>query len=376
MNVQPTEEQTLLRDSVVKFCENEIPLEKVRELADNPEGLTPELWRKIAEQGWLGLMISEEDGGLGLGVTEQAIVCEEMGRMVMPGAYLSTVLAAHLLSTGGSASAKSQWLEKIAGGEARATLALLESDGQLAPSSVRCAAEKTGGGYKLTGEKSVVADLTAADLVIVAARTGEGDTDVCLFALDKNAAGVSTAENKLLDLTSRSGELTLDGVEVGEDAIVGEVDRGWETLEATLRVANVCIAAASIAGAEYIFKLTLAYVKERIQFGKVIGSFQAVKHPLVDVFALLESAKSAYHYAAWAVDAASEDVNTAVAVARRTACEAYRRTTLDCLQAHGGIGFTWEYDLHLYLKRAKHYEFYLGEPRDFDEVILAEALGI
>lgn len=370
MDIQPTEEQKILQDSVAKFLESEIPIEKVRDLQDEPNGLTDELWQKIAEQGWPALMIPEEYGGVGLGATELAMVCEEMGRMVTPGALLSTVLAAHAIAIGGTDNAKTQWLEKIAGGEVRGTLALLEGDGQLAPDSVKCMAANNDDGIVLNGKKSLVPDLEAAGVVIVAARLGD---DVQLFIVDKSANGASVKPNKLTDLTSRNGQLYLDNVQVSTDA---QLEGGWDTLQKVLDVASVCIAADSLAGAEYIHKLTVAYAKERQQFGKYIGSFQAVKHPLVDLFALNESARSAYHYAAWAVDANDPGMRPAVAVARATCTEAYRKTTLDCLQAHGGIGFTWEYDLHLYLKRAKHNQFIYGEPRDFDELICQEALGI
>ena len=360
----------MLQDSVRKFLDATIPLEKVRELVDEPKGLSDDLWQKVAEQGWPALMVPEEHDGLGLGVTELAIVCEEFGRLVTPGPLLSTVLAAHAIALGGSDAAKAEWLPKLASGEARGALALLEDDGQLSPQSVRCSAAAGEHGFSLSGKKSLVPDLLAADVAVVAAKGRDG---VELFIVSTTAEGASVKANTLADLTGRSGQLYLNEVRVGSES---RIEGGWETLEQVLRVASVCIAADSIAGAEYIHRLTVAYAKERTQFGKVIGSFQAVKHPLVDLFAKNESARSAYHYAAWAVDAGAADALSAVAVARTTCTEAYRSTTLDCLQAHGGIAFTWEYDLHLYLKRAKHNQFLYGEPRDFSEIICAEALGI
>ena len=376
MNVEPTEEQSMLRESVAKFCLNEVPLERVRELADDPVGLTPDLWTQIAEQGWLGLMIPEQYGGIELGVTEQAIVAEEMGRRLLPGPYLSTVLAAHAITLGGSDAAKSEWLEKVASGEAKGALALLDEDAQLDPASIQTKAEKSGDGYTLNGKKFLVSDAGAADFFVVAARTGSGDDGTSLFVVAKDAPGVSVAANKLTDETSRSGQVTLENVGVAADAVLGTVDHGWEIVDDVLLVGNVCLAGASVTGSEYILKLTVDYAKERTQFGTLIGSFQAVKHPLAYLFALIESARSAYHYAAWAVDAGSEDKRSAVAVARLTGTDTYRKTTCDCLQAHGGIAFTWEYDLHLYLKRAKHNQSFLGVPRDYEEVIAKEALGI
>ena len=377
MNVQLTDEQKLLQDSVAKFCAAEIPLTKVRDLVDNAMGLTDELWQKVAEQGWLGVMVPEEFGGLALGIQELGAVCEEFGRALIPGAYLSTVLAAHAIALGGTDTAKTRWLEKVVGGEAKGALALIEETGEFAQAAIKCKAVKNGAGYLLNGTKYLVADAEAADFFIVAAITGEGaKAGLSYFAVDKNAGGVTVKPNKVSDLTSRSGQVYLNNTPVGDDCLVGTEGGAQAIYDPLMKVANVCIAAGSVAGAEYIHRLTVAYAKERTQFGKLIGSFQAVKHPLVDMFALIESARSAYHYAAWAVEANSPDVDSAVAVSRLTATEAYRQTTLVCLQMHGGIAFTWEYDLHLFLKRAKHNQYLYGTPKDYEEIICKKALGI
>ena len=372
MNVTITEEQSMLQESVRKFVENEIPMEKVRELADHPNGITDQLWGQIAEQGWLGILVPEEYGGLGMGVQELAVVCEEMGRGCVPGPFRSTVLAAHLIALAGAEAAKQAWLEKIAGGEAKATLALIEGSPEIDLSSIETKAISSNGGYLLNGTKMLVADAEASDLFVVAARK-DGDS-LAFFLVKKDAGGLTVKPNKLTDLTARSGNLYLENVSVGAEGVID--DNAEDAYNRTLNVAGVCIAADCVGGADYIHKLTVAYAKERTQFGKQIGSFQAVKHPLVDMFAELEASKSACHYAAWAVDAASPDVNAAVAVARATATQAYRDVTNGCLQAHGGIAFTWEYDLHLYLKRAKHNQFLYGSPRETDEIICKEALGI
>ena len=373
MNVQLSDEQRMLQDSAAKFCQNEINSEKVRALADAPAGITNDLWQKIAEQGWLGIMVPEEDGGLGLGVQELGVVCEELGRAIVPGPFLSTALAGYAIALGGTDAAKAKWLERIVGGETKAAVALFDQSIELHPDAIDTAAEEKDGGYVLHGVKYLVPDAQAADVLIVAARTL---TDVSLFIVERSAAGVEVKPNKLTDLTSRSGQLYLKNVKVDADALIGELGNGWDIIEKLLDVANVCIAAGSVAGAEHILKLTINYAKERTQFGTLIGSFQAVKHPLVDVYCLNESARSAYHYAAWAVDADSHDKRSAVAVARLTATEAYRKATLDCLQAHGGIAFTWEYDLHLYLKRAKHNQVLYGLPSDYEETICKETLHI
>ncbi len=378
MNLEYSEEQKLLRESVAKFCKVEVPTETIRELADEPKGLSDELWRKLSELGLLGVLIPEAYGGLGLGATEMGVIMEEMGRALMPGAWFASgVLGALPIAIGGTEAAKTAWLEKIALGETVATLALIEEDALLGPAHVKAVASAdASGGYVLTGKKFFVPELAAADLIVVAAAVEGGADGIGLFIIEKNAAGVTTEDNKLYDLTSRSGQLILDGVEVGADAVIGTPGEAWGIVDQVLMFANVGLAAASVAGAEHVLQTTVEYARERKQFGKAIGTFQAVKHPLVNLFAAIESARSAYHYAAWAVDAASEDVRASVAVARVTAVDSFKKATFDCLQAYGGIGFTWEYDLHLFLKRAKHYQYFLGTVEDYEEIIAVDGLGI
>jgi alkylation response protein AidB-like acyl-CoA dehydrogenase len=310
-------------------------------------------------------------------VTELGIILEEFGRALIPGPFFSSAaLGGPAIAIGGKKALKEAWLPRVASGEARVTLALLEESAQLAPVGVQCKAEKSGDGFKLTGKKYFVPDVASAHAVVVAARTKGGKDGTTLFLVETNAPGVSVEANKLTDSTSRSGQLVLNGVEVGAGAVIGKIGGGWETVDQVLMIGNVGLAADCIAGAEKIFWMTINYAKERKQFGRPIGSFQAVKHPLADLYGEIESARSAYHYAAWAVDASNPDARSAVAVARLTCAEAYRSTTLKCLQAHGGIGFTWEYDLHLYLKRAKHNQYFLGVESDYESIVAAEALGI
>lgn len=370
MDVSFSEEQTMLQDSVRKFVESEVSLEKVRELADEPKGLTPELWNTIAEQGWLGILVPEEHGGLGMGLQEFGVVAYELGRGVVPGPFLSTSLASYMIAQGGSDAAKTKYLEGLVSGTTVGTLAIKEPEVNITLDGTGCTAQASGDGFVLNGQKDVVADAPAADVFVVAADTGNG---VGFYLVDKDAAGVAVVPNKVWDMTSRNGTLTLDGVQVSADAAI---QNPAEVFGKTLRLANIGISADCLGGAEYIHKLTVAYAKERSQFGILVGSFQAVKHPLVELFAEIESAKSAYHYGAWAADADSGDAETAVAVARNTNTACYRNVTLTCLQLHGGIGFTWEYDLHLFLKRAKHNQFLYGDADHYDELICREALGI
>ena len=219
-------------------------------------------------------------------------------------------------------------------------------------------------------------DIQSADGVVIAARTDRGRDGTTLFLIDAGAPGAAIEENQLTDSTSRSGQLVLENVRAGDDSIIGAPGEGWKIVDPVLLVANVGIAAGSVAAAEQVLQQVVGYARKRTQFGVPIGSFQAVKHPLANLFAEIESARSAYHYAAWAVDARNEDARSAVAVARLLCTEAYRHATLVSLQAHGGIGFTWEYDLHLHIKRAMHNLHFLGSPSDYEEVVAAETLRI
>lgn len=370
MDVNFSEEQTMLQDSVRKFVENDVSLEKVRELADEPKGLTDDLWNTVAEQGWLGILVPEALGGLDMGLQEFGVVAYELGRGVVPGPFLSTTLATYMIANGGTDAAKEKYIENLVAGASVGSVAIVEPELGIDLGGTACTATASVDGYTLSGQKDVVADAAAANVFVVAANTGDG---VGFFIVDKDANGVSVSPNKVWDLTSRNGTLTLDNVQVSADAVIQNPD---EVFRKTLRVANIGIAADCLGGSEYIHKLTVGYAKERSQFGALIGSFQSVKHPLVDLFAQIESAKSAFHYGTWAADAESEDVEVAVAVARNTNTECYRNVALTCLQLHGGIGFTWEYDLHLFLKRAKHNQFLFGNADYYDELICTQALGI
>ncbi len=371
MNVTISEEQKMLQDSVRKLVQNEIPLTRVRTLAEEPKGLNDELWTRIAEQGWLGILVPEDLGGLGMGVQELAVVCEELGRGVVPGPFLSTVLVSKLIAESGNDAAKAR-LEGLVSGLTRGALALFEESHEIDLSAINTKAVSSNGGLLLNGKKQLVMDAQSANLFAVAARNDDGQLVFCL--VDADAAGVTIKPNKLADLTSRSANVYFKNVHVSKDDIITKCAQ--DAYAKMLNVANVCIAADSIGGADHIHRLTVAYAKERTQFGKQIGSFQAVKHPLVEMFGELECAKSATYYAAWALDANSPDADAAVAIARNTATMSYRNTTNGCLQAHGGIGFTWEYDLHLFLKRAKHNQHLYGSSHDYDEIICKKALGI
>src|SRR6266508_1562152 len=241
MNLEWTEEQKILRESVARFCKAEVPVEAVRAMADGTESLSDALWRKIADQAWLGVLVPEEYGGLGLGVRDLAIILEEMGRALIPGVYSSTVaLGTPAIVLGGSEGLKSRWLERLGAGH------------------VRTRATRRDGGFVLTGKKFFVPDLDTADAVVTAARADDG---VTLFLVDTAAQGVSIEQNRLADATSRSGQLVLRDVEAGADSVVGEEGEGWEIVEQVLLVANVGIAAGSVAAAERVLDQAVSYAR-------------------------------------------------------------------------------------------------------------------
>ncbi len=366
-----SDEARMLRESAAALAAAEFPIERVRTLAEEPGGISPAAYEAIAAQGWLGILVPEEHGGLGLGITELAIVLEELGKALVPGPFWSAAtLGVPAVASSSNGAIRDRLLDTITAGSRRITLGLLEDTGLPSPAALRVVAEPAGiGRFVLQGVKRFVPDLVGADGVIVVAKGPRGPL---AFLVDKEASGVAIEENRTTDTTSRYGTLRLDGVLVTETDLLGD----WSLVERLLHFANVGIAATCVSGAQAVFDRAVGYAKQRVQFNVPIGTFQAVQHPLANLFGEIESARSAYLYAAWAVDHGSEDANRAVALARVTATAAYRHSCTTSLQTHGGIAFTWEYDLHLHLKRAIHQSYLLGTAGDYQEIIAREALGI
>lgn len=371
MSTAMSDEARMLRESAAALCAAEFPMERVRRMADEPGGIAPDAWRAVAARGWLGILVPEALGGAGLGLGGLGGVLEELGRALVPGPFWSAAtLGVPAVALSDSDAARTEWLDALVSGGRRITLALQEEASLPAADRLATMVEPVGGGrYRIQGRKRFVPDLAGADAVAVAAYGTEGAE---LFLVRADAAGVSIAENRVTDATSRYGTLELDGVEVGDADRLGD----WSLVEQLLLLGNAGIAALAAGGAAAVFDQALGYVKQRVQFGVPIGTFQAVQHPLADLYGDLESARSACLYAAWAVDAEAPDASRAAALARLTGTAAYRRACTVSLQAHGGIAFTWEYDLHLHLKRALHLEWLLGGAPDYEEIIAREGMGI
>jgi len=364
MNFGFNEEQELLRSTARKFFENECSSTVVRGLMEGREGMTPELWKKIAEQGWIGLIYPEEHGGMGLGFVDLVVLLEEMGRAVMPGPFFSTVLLGGLaILEAGSAAQKKEWLPRLATGEARATLAWMEPSAALGPQGIALQATPSGKGYRLSGTKLFVPDAHTADAVVVAARTGgTGESGVSLFLLPTRTPGLEVKLLPTMDQTRKLCEVTLSDVAaLSADALLGEAGAGWKPLGRVLDRATVALCAEMCGGAQKVLDMTVEYAKIRQAFGRPIGSYQGVKHRAADMLVDVENSKSITYYAAWAMDEGAVEGPLAVSMAKAYVSDAYRRVSAAGIQLHGGIGFTWEHDLHLYFKRAQGSDFTFGD---------------
>jgi alkylation response protein AidB-like acyl-CoA dehydrogenase len=364
MNFGFNEEQELLRATARKFFENECPSEVVRALMDTPEAMTADLWKKLAEQGWTGLIYPEAYDGMGLGLVDLVVLMEEMGRAVVPGPYFSTLLLGGLaVLEAGSEAQKKEWLPRIASGHKRVTLAWMEPSATLGPAGVALAATEKGGRYTLSGTKLFVPDAHTADAIVVAARTSAGPdaAGVSLFLVPKDTVGLEVKLLPTMDQTRKLCEVTLRDAAVGADALLGAAGAGWAPLSRVLDRATVALCAEMCGGAAKVLDMTVEYAKIRQAFGRPIGSYQGVKHRAADMLVDVENSKSITYYAAWAIDEGSTEGPLAVSMAKAYASDAFRRVAAAGIQLHGGIGFTWEHDLHLYFKRAKGSEFTFGD---------------
>lgn len=352
MNFGFTEEQELLRAEVRKFLDARCPLDEVRKIAEGPHGHSPELWREMAELGWVGLTIPEAQGGAGLGWVDLIVLLEETGRTLFPSPLISTVLAAEAIRLGGSAEQQARWLPGLASGAAVATLAFQEGDG-IDPAHMTLGATPSSEGFTLSGEKLLVADAEAADLFVVCFWAGDSPDALSLAVVPRDAAGLRVEPHVTMDLTKPMGRVHFDGVSVPREAVLDSGAAGFD-LYARLLDCGACVVTAELVGAmEAALDLTVGYAKQRIQFDAPIGRFQGVKHPLAEMYVDIESTRSLVYFAAWQLDEEPEKASLAVARAKSMAAECFPRLGIDVVQLHGGIGYTWEYDAHLYLKRAK-----------------------
>jgi alkylation response protein AidB-like acyl-CoA dehydrogenase len=372
-----SEEQEMLRSSARDFLTKECPPSYVRRMMEAEDAWDEGMWRKLAEMGWTALGIPEAYGGVGT-FLDLVVVLEEAGRALLPGPFFSTMgLAVPALLEAGSEHQKEKVLTRIASGEARATLAFSEPAGRWDAEGVQLlGAERRGEGWRLDGVKLFVPDAAVADYLVVAARTRPaGDEGISLFLVESRPAGLSISPLKTMDMTRRWYEVRFEGVELPGEALMGNADGGWPPLRRALEWAEAALCAEMIGGAQHVLDVSVDYAKTRHQFGRPIGVYQAVSHKLADMLLETESGRSATYYAAWAVDADAPDRSLAASMAKAYVSDAYRKATGDGIQVHGGIGFTWEHDMHLYFKRAKASEVTLGDATYHRELV-AQALDL
>jgi alkylation response protein AidB-like acyl-CoA dehydrogenase len=352
-----TEEQSMLRDSARGLISDKAPVSHLRHLRDSRDatGFSRDLWQSFAEMGFSGLLVPEEFGGSGLGCVEAGVVMEEIGRNLTPSPFLPTsVLAASALARGGSAAQKSEHLPKIAGGSLLAALAIDEGT-KHRPLMTQMQAVRSGNGFRLRGDKAFVVDGHVADLLIVAARTagrvGERD-GLTLFLVDRHARGLDIERTVMVD-SHNAARISFDSVEVDADGVLGEVDQGGALLERVLDIGRGVVASEMVGVAEGVFAPTVSYLKERRQFGKAIGEFQALQHRAAQLYIEIEITRAAVLKALQTLDKDAATATASVAVAKARAGSTATLAVQEGVQMHGGMGMTDQFDIGFFMKRAR-----------------------
>jgi alkylation response protein AidB-like acyl-CoA dehydrogenase len=372
VNFAWSEEQEEFRASVRRFVAERWPIAEVRRLAASERGYEPAVWKQLAgELGLTGLAVPETHGGQGFSWLELSIALDELGRELAGGPFFATAcLSVRALQQVATVAEQAAHLPALASGETIATLAVLDAPGPAQPDAIRCRAERG----RLFGEKRFVIDAQNASLLLVAAREpGSGGADgVALFAVDGGASGLRLEPAPGLDLTRRLAHVHLDGAPARR---LGAPGSAWPALARTLAEGAIGLASEQVGAAARCLELAVAHARERHQFGRPIGSFQAVKHRAVDALTLLELARSAAWWGAWVASRGSEQLDEAAAVAHSIASEAFEKAAYECIHLHGGMGFTWEHDAHLYYRRARADRVLLGDP-GAHRAELARSLGL
>ena len=379
MNFAFTEEQEELRKHAREFLENYSDSQTVRRLMETDSGYDADVWARVgAELGWTALTIPEKYGGYGYSYVELIAVMEEMGRSLFCAPFFSTIcLAANALLVAGTEDQKVRYLPALASAESTATLAFTEPNGRWDASGIEMVAAADGDGYVLDGVKTYVIDGSTAQTLVVAARVAgtSGVEGVSLFVLPADTAGISRRALETMDQTRKQAEIVFDNVHVSADALLGDEGGQWPALSKTLDLAAVALAAEQVGGAQKCLDTSVEYAKVRVQFGRPIGSFQAIKHKCADMLLEVESGRSAAYYAGWAAAEDNEELPTVAPLAKAYCSDMYFHCAAENIQIHGGIGFTWEHDAHLYFKRAKSTEIFLGDAT-YHRELLAQRIGL
>jgi len=377
MDLGLSEEQEMLKTSARDFLQKECPKQLVKQLDESDEGYSPELWRKMAELGWMGLVLPEEYGGSGGSFLDLVVLLEEMGYNILPGPFFSTVVLGGLsILAAGNEEQKKEFLPKVANGEIILTLALTEPTAKYDAASVKTKAVAGNGEYVINGTKLFILDANVADYLLCVARTKEGvkpEDGITIFLVDAKSPGVKCTLLKTL-ARDKQCEIIFDNVNVPKDNVLGEVDGGWPVVESILQKAAVAKCAEMVGGAQASLEMAVSYAKERVQFNRPIGSFQAIQHYCANMVTDVDGSRFVTYRAAWKV---SEGIPATmdVAVAKAWTSEAYGRVTLLGHQIFGAIGFTMDHDMHLYYRRAKAGEIMFGDG-DFQRAVVAQELGL
>jgi alkylation response protein AidB-like acyl-CoA dehydrogenase len=357
-----TEEQSMIRDQAKSWITEQAPVQKFREMRDSgvPARFTPETWSAMIEMGWTGIIVPEQYGGSGLGYLTFGVVLEEVGRQLTASPlFASALVGASAILLGGNESQKQSWLPRIVDGSEILTLAVDEGP-RHAPSKVALTAEKTESGFRLSGDKTFVPEgMTATTLVVAARTSGEGEQGITLFIVATDAAGVSRKQVNTVDSRGYAN-VHFDGVEVNQDAILGDLDNGYDLLDAILDRARAGLAAEMLGTAAQAFDMTLEYLKTRKQFGQVIGSFQALGHRAAGLFGQLELSRSCVEAALQAIDAEAENIPEMTSLSKAKVGDFLHEMSNQLIQIHGGLGMTDEFDAGFYLKRARVLEAAFG----------------
>jgi len=376
MDLEFTEEQEMLRKFARDFMVDKCPKEYVREMEEDEKGYSPDVWREMAELGWMGLVFPEKYGGQDMSFFDLTVLLEEMGRACMPGPFFSTVvLGGMTILDVGSKEQKQEFLPQIAEGKMAIALALTEPAGTYTPAGISVTAVADGDDYVINGTKLFVSDANVADYLICVARTKDGASEdgITLFLVDAKSQGISYTMLKTI-ASDKQAEVVFDNVRVPKKNMLGELDKGWAEVAKIINRAAAGKCAEMIGGAQQVLEMTVQYAKDRVQFGRPIGSFQAIQHHCANMATDVDGSKFITYEAAWML---SEGLPCAkeIAMAKAWVSEAYRRVVTLGHQVHGAIGFTKDHDMQLYFRRAKAAELAFGDA-DFHRETVAVEMGL
>jgi len=377
MNLSFTEEQEMLRTSARDFLTKECPKSKVRELEEDDKGYDSQMWHKMAELGWMGLVLPEQYGGSAGTFLDMVVLLEEMGKNILPAPFFSTIALCSIpILEFGSEEQKNTFLSPIAIGDTILALALTEPSATYKPLGIQLRATRDGDNYVLTGNKLFVSYANVADYLLVAARTNDGATPeegITLFLVDTTNPGIKVEITPTI-ATDKQCEISFDNVKVPSNSVLGHVDNGWMIVDFILQRATILKCAEVLGSCQATLDLANSYAKERVQFDRPIGSFQAIQHKLADMMIEIEGTRYVLCEAAWRIDNGI-DASLEISMAKVKVNEVYERTCIDGIQIHGAIGFTKDHDIGLYYRRVKAAQFALGDA-DFHRERIAAQLGL